>query len=336
MPSRRSNERWDRPAIVSPVAALAIGLLIGIAIGYTFYQTDLAPFLAPRVTAGAVREFKLSVQESVITMGGGVVWNAWTFNGTVPGPTIRAKAGDTIRIKVTNNLDLIHSLHTHLAPYVFESDGSQANIIAGKGQGAMIPPKATYTYEFHTSTPGLFYYHCHSADGHLRIVDHILQGLYGAIIVDDVEAPPAKDFIIFMAEVGHKVTGKAPPYLLNGKGIPGGEHTLEELFKSQGFAAVAAQLNVSVLAFKAKIGETIRLHVINIGDQIHSFHLHGMTLTSQGYFPGRAWPANVVQLLPGAAETVLITPTYEGLWLFHCHVVSHADQGMIGVLIVEP
>jgi FtsP/CotA-like multicopper oxidase with cupredoxin domain len=52
-------------------------------------------------------------------------------------------------------------------------------------------------------------------------------------------------------------------------------------------------------------------------------------------FPGRIWPANVVSLLPGAADRIVVTPTEPGVWLFHCHVVRHADDGMIGVFVVQ-
>jgi FtsP/CotA-like multicopper oxidase with cupredoxin domain len=154
-------------------------------------------------------------------------------------------------------------------------------------------------------------------------------------VVDDPEAPHYQDFVIFMAEIGHRTSGKVPTYILNGKGIPGGEHALEGIFKEKGIAGVAEQFNKTVLTYKASIGQPIRIHIINIGDLIHTFHLHGMSLVSQQYFPGRVWPANVVQLLPGAAETIIVTPQYAGIWLFHCHVVSHADAGMIGLLIVE-
>ncbi|MBI4570394.1 MAG: multicopper oxidase domain-containing protein, partial [Chloroflexi bacterium] len=50
---------------------------------------------------------------------------------------------------------------------------------------------------------------------------------------------------------------------------------------------------------------------------------------------GRMWPANLLPLLPGAADTLRFTFTKPGLWLFHCHVVVHADAGMIGVFIIE-
>ena len=319
----------------SPLVWLFIGLLVGVSVGYTFYQTDLAPFL-PKTGAATLREYRLEIRQATIKYSDDSVWTAWTYNGTVPGPTLIARVGDVLRVTVKNNLDIIHSFHTHLGPYPMAEDGSQANVIIGNGVDAMIAPGKEYTYKFKVDNPGIFYYHCHSADGHFMIVDHIRQGLYGAIIIYGIEETiPTMQYVIFMSEMGIKATGHPPEYIMNGMGVPGGEHVLEQLAKSQGIGAVQAQLNKTVLAYKGKVGVTTRFYIINIGDMYHSFHLHGMTLKSVYYFPGKAWPANVVQLLPGAAEAIEVTPQYEGLWLFHCHVVSHADQGMIGVFIVD-
>jgi len=230
----------------------------------------------------------------------------------------------------------VHSFHTHFANYDMESDGSQANIISGKGAGAMIPPGGEWTYEFDPTEPGIFYYHCHSADGGLMISQHIRQGLYGAIIVKAPDEPAVRDEVIFMSEIGHETEGdNIPPFIMNGLGLPGGEHTLEEVFKAEGFDGVAAQLNKTVPAISAKTGEEMRVSVINIGDQIHSFHAHSVNHISEQAMPGRIWPANLLPLVPGAADMMRFTFTKPGLWLFHCHVVSHADAGMIGVFVIE-
>ncbi len=79
----------------------------------------------------------------------------------------------------------------------------------------------------------------------------------------------------------------------------------------------------------------MRVSVINIGDQIHSFHAHNVNHISEQAMPGRIWPANVLPLVPAAADTLRFTFTKPGLWLFHCHVVAHADAGMIGLFVIE-
>lgn len=283
-----------------------------------------------------LRSYALEIRPADLEIAPGVVWHAWTFNGTVPGPTLTVMVGEVLRVTVKNRLDLVHSFHTHLAPYALENDGSQINLITGIGKGAMIPPGGEYTYEFRASLPGIYYYHCHSADGDKMISQHIAQGLYGLLIVKAPDEPPVRDEPLFMGEIGFDVTGQgAPYYLINGKGIPGGEHALEKIYAEKGLDGVVAEFGKTVPLIQARAGEPIRLGVVNIGDQIHSFHLHGMNLVSVDLMPGRIHPANVVQLVPGAADRVLVVPTEPGVWLFHCHVVSHADMGMIGVFVVE-
>jgi FtsP/CotA-like multicopper oxidase with cupredoxin domain len=88
--------------------------------------------------------------------------------------------------------------------------------------------------------------------------------------------------------------------------------------------------------FKLKAGEAIKLHVYNIGNLDHSFHAHEVPHVSLAVLQGRPWPGNVVPLLSGTVDTLLLEFRHPGLWLFHCHVVLHADEGMIGVFIVEP
>ena len=293
--------------------------------------------------AQTVREYNLEIVPADIDYGGGNVWHAWTYklvgapSGTVPGPTLTATVGEKLKINVKNNLAHVHSVHTHLSNYPIEMDGSQINIISGIAPGAMIPPGGSYTYEFDLTDPGLYYYHDHSADGGGSISANIHQGLYGAIIVKAPDEPAVRDEVIFMSEIGSETEGDGiPPYIMNGLGIPGGEHALEALYKEQGFDAVAAQLGKTVPVISAKVGEVLRVHVINIGDAIHSFHAHSVSHISVGELQGRKWTANVLPLLPGAADSLQFTFTNPGLWLFHCHVVNHADLGMIGIFNIEP
>jgi nitrite reductase (NO-forming) len=277
------------------------------------------------------------IEGANIPEGSNAVWHAWTYNGTVPGPTLYATAGDTLVVTVFNTLNLTHSFHTHLFDYNFEYDGSQANVITGIGAGAMIPPGGNYTYVLNATTPGIYFYHCHSSDHHM-ITYHIHQGLYGAIIVDPVNKPHIdKDFVVFMGEMGPDVTGTgAPPYIMNGMGIPGGEGTLEKIVQTSGVAGVLKQANVSYPAFSANVGQTARFNVINIGDQVHTFHMHDQSLISEWVTPGQEVPGNTIPLDPGTTDSVLINFTQPGVFLFHCHVVIHADEGMIGLMLVSP
>jgi len=324
------------------LAAIAALLVVAVGVTAGLVTTLLVSGGGDEAGAQTIREYNIEVVPADIDYGGGNVWHAWTYKlagepaGTVPGPTLTAKVGERLVVHVKNNLDIVHSFHTHFTNYDIESDGSQANVISGKGAGAMIPPGGEWTYEFDMTEPGIFYYHCHSADGGRHITEHIHQGLYGAIIVKAPDEPAVRDEVVFMSEIGFDTEGdNVPPFIMNGLGLPGGERALEEAFAQGGFDAVAAQLNKTVPAISAKTGEEMRVHVINIGDQVHSFHAHNVSHISEGVLQGRPWPANLLPLIPGAADTLRFTFTKPGLWLFHCHVVNHADNGMIGVFIIE-
>lgn len=299
----------------------------------------MRPEIQPRVLrqgAVTVREYTLEITEQTIDYGGGNRWTVWTYNGTVPGPTLRVKAGEILRVHVVNRHTRVHSFHTHLSYYPIENDGSQANIVTGKGTRAMISPGNEYTYQFSTDRPMVTYYHCHSGDREFPINQHILQGLYGMIIVEDPRAPSVREEVLFMAETTRQRTGSnVPPYIMNGMGVPGGELALEEIYKKEGLQGVVAQLGKTVPFFKMKVGETMRLHVVNIGNIDHSLHIHEIPMISLGVLNGRPWPAQVLPLVGGAADTLQISFKHPGIWLFHCHVVDHADRGMIGVFIVE-
>jgi len=284
------------------------------------------------------RYYTLIIEGANIQEGPDAVWHAWTYNGTVPGPTLYAYVGDRIIVTVYNHLDLIHSFHTHLVNYNFSYDGSQANVIAGIGAGSMIAPGQNYTYYFNATYAGIFFYHCHSSDK-FPISYHMAQGLYGIIMVDDPLHKPkiADDFVVTMGELGPQVTGTgAAPYIMDGIGFPGGEPGLMNLYASQGFSGVAATINKTLLTFEAKVGETIRFDVIDVGELVHSFHLHDAEIISEFANPGQPVPDAVLGLEPGTADSVLVNLTQPGIFLFHCHVVEHADAGMIGILIVLP
>jgi len=292
--------------------------------------------------AQTVREYNLEIVPADIDYGGGNVWHAWTYKlegepaGHVPGPTLVVNVGEKLVVNVTNKLDIVHSFHTHFSNYDLESDGSQLNTITGIGAGAMIPPGGSWTYKFDPDTPGILYYHCHSADGGRHITEHIHQGLYGGIIVKDPNAAPVRDEVIFMSEIGFDTEGdNIPPFIMNGMGLPGGEHALEQVFADQGIDGVTAQFNKTVPLISAKVGEEMRVHVVNIGDQFHSFHAHNVKHISMGTLQGDQWAGNVLPLVPGQADTLAFTFTKPGLWLFHCHVVAHADAGMIGLFNLE-
>lgn len=226
VPSQETHGRRARALFMDLLMGGARAAEAAARVASALPETSEAPLQAQVFTRNGrtVREYTLVIQEKVFDYGGGTRWRAWTFNGTVPGPTLRVRKGEILRVRVVNWHNRVHSFHAHLSRYPLEMDGSQANVITGRAPGAMIPPGGEYVYEVLAEEAGATYYHCHSADREFAINQHILQGLYGAILVDDPAMKPMREGVVFMAETGQLRSGPNPPFsIMNGKGIPGGE-----------------------------------------------------------------------------------------------------------------
>ena len=122
---------------------------------------------------GALREFELVTKPGQAELVSGVTVEAMTYNGQVPGPTIRVAEGDTLRVTLRNGLDQATSIHWHGLHVPNEMDG-----VAGVTQDA-VEPGETFVYEFVVSHAGTFMYHSHE-----NAVEQIDAGLYGTLIVD--------------------------------------------------------------------------------------------------------------------------------------------------------
>src|SRR5688572_11281944 len=124
-----------------------------------------------------LREYTVVAQETEIEVARGVTYPAWTYNGSVPGPTIRCTEGDRVRIYFQNGTRHPHTIHLHgIHP---------ANM---DGVFEQVPPGHSYVYDFEAEPWGLFLYHCHT----MPIRKHVEKGLYGTFIVDPpTPRPPA-------------------------------------------------------------------------------------------------------------------------------------------------
>ncbi len=132
-----------------------------------------------------LREFTIIAEDDkVMEVSPGVFFNVWTFNGTVPGPTIRATEGDIVRINFINNGSKSHTMHFH-GIHPAEMDGVFEIVGPGGGQ---------FTYEFEAGPVGVHPYHCHV----MPLEEHIARGLYGVFIVDPKEGRPAADEMVMV------------------------------------------------------------------------------------------------------------------------------------------
>ena len=129
-------------------------------------------------SAAATVKVHLNARPAVVKVAPGVRMHAWTFNGTVPGPVIRAKEGDTVEVTLHN----AHTRHAH-SPGMFHSVDFHAAQIAPNVGFADVAPGKTRTFSFVAHRPGVYMYHCGTAP----LLQHIGMGMYGMIIVDPAE-----------------------------------------------------------------------------------------------------------------------------------------------------
>lgn len=130
---------------------------------------------------GRVREYELVAAPAELGVAGEAKLSVWAYNGSVPGPTLRVRLGETLRVKVTNRLPQETTVHWHGVRVPNAMDG-----VPNLTQPP-IAPGATFTYEYTPKDAGTYWYH-----PHIRSSEQVERGLYGVLIVED-EAPPPYD-----------------------------------------------------------------------------------------------------------------------------------------------
>ncbi|MBL8614326.1 MAG: multicopper oxidase family protein [Deltaproteobacteria bacterium] len=127
--------------------------------------------------------------------GGEIVVEGYAYNGSSPGPTIRAQVGDTVRVRLRNELEVPTTIHWHGLDVPFEMDG----VVHGPGGGApmagAVEPGATFTYSFTVDRPLTAWYHPHFDSA--RQVD---AGLYGALVVVDPSEPAVEQDLVLVLD----------------------------------------------------------------------------------------------------------------------------------------
>jgi FtsP/CotA-like multicopper oxidase with cupredoxin domain len=221
-------------------------------------------------------------------------------NEGIPGPTIRARVGDEIVVHF-RNLDVEgnkpHSMHFHGVHYAVGSDG--AFLPGFSGPGANVKPGDSFTYRLVAGpdSVGVWPYHDHSPS----MMESISGGMYGALsILGKHERRPDREFVVF--------------------------------FESQlGFMTIDGRAFVgNTPVFHARVGDLVQWDVLALGDDFHTFHVHGHRWRApDGSFQ------DTKTVGPAESFRVRWREDAPGAWLYHCHVEGHMERGMIGVYRVS-
>lgn len=262
--------------------------------------------LAPKVLPDGTKEFDLSADIVQWEVEPGKVVEAWGYNGTIPGPTIKVSSGDKVRVVVTNNLKESTTVHWHGIDVPNSQDG-----VPDITQ-PQIKPGGTYTYEFTVHGPAVGMYHAHS-DSQVQVP----MGLAGAFIIDELPTPPGRQYDQRIEMVLNDAGNMG--FTINGKAFPATE------------------------PISAQVGETILVDYFNEGFQIHPMHLHGpqQTVIAKDGVPLTVpYTGDTILIAPGERYSVLITPNHPGTWVFHCHILTHAEApngftGMTTAMVVK-
>src|SRR5665213_1790271 len=254
--------------------------------------------LEPRIEKG-VKIFELSAKKTPWEVTPGVRVEAWAYNGMVPGPLIRVREGDRVRINIRNDLPESTSIHFHGLEIPNDQDG-----VPFMTQPPIKPGEA-YTYEFTAPNPGSHMYHSHH-----NSTKQVSLGLLGAFIID-----PRNRASEPHADIDHVMilNDGLGGYTFNGKGFPATEPIV------------------------AKRGQTVRIRFMNEGMMIHPMHLHGMhmtVITKDGWPLPAPFRCDTLNIAPGERWDVIVHCNNPGTWAFHCHILPHAEsqQGMFGMV----
>jgi manganese oxidase len=231
----------------------------------------------------------------------------WGFNGSAPGPTIQVTQGDRVRLIVDNHLPEPFSMHWHGFEIPHSMDGGP-----GISQEP-IKPGERFIYEFPLHQEGTYFYHSHMA------MQEML-GLLGAFIMHPKNAYIPRvdqDFVYLLQEYA----------ILPNNTVP---NTMNMEFN---WLVLNGKTGPAITPMVVRLGDRVRIRMVNLGMDHHPMHLHGHTFhvtgTEGGRIPETAWvPGNTVLVGVAQARDVEFIANNPGDWMFHCHLPHHMMNQM--------
>ncbi len=304
-------------------------------------------------SSAATVQVNLDAYMKNVEVAPGVKMRAWTFNGTVPGPVVRATEGDTVEITLKNSdigmqmtcpKKLTKKQKKKLTkkqikkknkkrkkcvnknernmPMVHSIDFHAAKVAPNLAFRSVLPGE-THTFSFKATTPGVYMYHC----GTGPMLEHIGMGMYGMIIIDPIEGrPPAEEIFLVQSEFYGSVR--------NGWLQSSYKAMQTEQPRYVTFNGAALKYAKAPIAVEA--GKPIRIYLVDAGPSLYSsFHVVG-TIFDQYQPDGNPedpmYNVSTQVLGPGGAGVFEFTLPEPGSYPFVTHSMLDMDKGAVGFL----
>ena len=282
---------------------------------------------APAPSPARIKEFRIPMTHETVEIADGVTYDGWTFGGTVPGPVLRVRQGDKVRITLVNESPMGHSIDLHSARIPM----NEAFRTIGPGE--------ELTFEFEARDAGAFMVHC----GTPPVLLHIMQGMYMAIVVDPEDGwgtEADKEFVLVQSEfypearvdelAGSPDASAGPDYEAARSRDAG-----YVVFNGKAFQYKDHPLTVDV-------GDRVRFFVVNAGPNLSSdFHVVGAVFDRvyPDGDPSHALTGVQTHGIPAGGGAVFEAVFEEGTsgagaYAFVTHAFADEDKGAVGLLKV--
>jgi FtsP/CotA-like multicopper oxidase with cupredoxin domain len=263
-------------------------------------------WLAAAAAAQSTVDFTLTARPAAWTLHSGRVVDAWTFDGTLPGPTLRAAEGDTVRVRVVNELPEKTSVHWHGIPNTVLHDS------VPQTSGVVIEPGQEHTYVFRALPAGTYWYHPH-------VGMQLERGLYGMLIVDPLAPDPVahREYAIVLDDWIDPPLAMVPQpayseHLINGR-------------SSLGQAALAVAQ-----------GETVRLRLLNAAaatNYVVAVQGHSMTVIRADGQPVVPVTRQAIPIGMGERYDVLVAADHPGIWSIAASSLTNRNVTLVRAVL---
>ncbi len=302
-------------------------------IDYGIVRTALAPAYdatAPAPSEARIKEFRIPMTHETIEIADGKTYEGWTFGGTVPGPVLRVRQGDMVRITLVNESPMGHSIDLHSAR------------IPMNEAFRTIGPDEELTFEFEARDAGVYMVHC----GTPPVLLHIMQGMYLAIIVDPEDGwgtEADEEFVLVQSEFYPIDAAADDDAAENAEDSPAGPDIDAARDRDPSYVV----FNGKAFQYKdhpltAEVGDRVRFFVMNAGPNLSSdFHVVGAVFDRvyPDGDPSHALEGVQTYGVPAGGGAVFEAvfeegASGEGVYAFVTHAFADADKGAVGLLQV--